>query len=91
MAGLGGARFLAHLGREGSAVKTEIGANVIVDPVLPDVDPYIFQFQNSGKIVSYARGGGCMIRLHSAVGEWGPVPPERLQPDRSHWRTGDWH
>lgn len=69
----------------------QIGDHVVVDPVVPDEDPYIFQFQNSGVIVNYAQGGGFMIKLHSAWDEWGPVPAERLKPDKSRWRTGDWH
>lgn len=62
------------------AAGVDVGMNVIVDPVLPDIDPYIFQFQRSGKTVRRV-DGGFMLRLHSAWEEWGPVPPERLRRD----------
>jgi hypothetical protein len=53
-----------------------VGDDVVVSPVEPE-DPYIFQFQRSGKITRRV-DRGYMIELHSAVGEWGPVPAERL-------------
>lgn len=59
-------------------MRPQIGDDVVVHPVLsPPGDPYIFQFQHSGQITS-AVPSGFMIKLHSAVGEWGPVPPSRL-------------
>lgn len=60
-------------------MKLHEGDPVIVAPVDPDHDPYIFQFQQTGKIARRV-DSGYMIELHSAVGEWGPVPAERLWP-----------
>jgi hypothetical protein len=57
------------------------GDRVVVDPVDPERDPYIFQFQDSGTITRRT-DRGYMIELHSAVGEWGPVPAERLRRPR---------
>lgn len=54
------------------------GDQVMVDPVDEDRDPYIFQFQQSGKVARRV-DGGYMIELHSARGEWGPVPADRLR------------
>lgn len=71
-------------------MKLHVGDRVIVSPVDPKNDPYIFQFQNSGTITRRT-DDGYMIRLHSAVGEWGPIPAERVVDDKSTWRTGDWH
>lgn len=57
------------------------GDRVVVDPVDQERDPYIFQFQQGGRVVRRT-DQGYMIELHSAFGEWGPVPAERLRRPR---------
>lgn len=47
-----------------------------------DGDPYIFSFQRSGRIARRLPDGQYMLTLDSAVGEWGPIPGERL----GRWR-----
>lgn len=55
----------------------EIGDHVLILGHA-DSDPYIFSFQRSGRIARRLPDGQYMLTLDSAVGEWGPIPGERL-------------
>jgi hypothetical protein len=66
-----------------------VGCKVVVVGAQEGVDPYIFQFQQDG-VITERVPGGFMVRLNSAVGEWGPVPASKLRADKRSWKPGGW-
>lgn len=62
------------------------GTYVDIDPTPPGQDilpgTWIFEYQHSGQVVGEPTWQGYMVRPHSAVDVFGPVPLERLHPVR---------